>query len=544
MQVVAGFNDLQTMVPDVAAEWHPSKNGDLAPSGVSSGSRKKVWWLCSLRHEWQATVAHRLAGTGCPYCSRKKVLRGYNDLASTHPTVAAGWHPSKNEGLTPQNVLAGSAKKVWWLCGLGHEWNASVNGRALRNTGCPVCTGRSVIAGVNDLATTHPDIAAEWHPSKNGDLTSREVVAGTNKRVWWMCSKGHEWRVDGSARIRGRGCPVCAGQQVLAGYNDLAKMRPDLAAQWHPSKNQELTPQEISPGTHKKVWWICNSGHEWNASVANRARNGRGCPVCAGRLVVPGINDLATTHPEVAVEWHPSRNNELTAQQVIGGTPKKVWWLCRFGHEWEARASHRIAGAGCPVCAGREVVVGFNDLATTHPIIAAEWHPSKNGDLTPEDVVAGTNKKLWWRCDQNHEWQAKGNLRVVGTGCPDCAEYGFKPQKPAVIYFLRHPGLAARKIGITNTENKGDRIASFRSSGWEVIKEWPMQGVVARAIEALALDWIRNDLGLPRYLEREDVGRRGGETETFSGDGPSDLLVVSKIEELIHTHASAKRIVP
>lgn len=539
MRVSVGLNDLQTLFPGIAAEWHPTKNGDLSPSDVSAGTHKLFWWVCPRRHEWQASVGHRTEGTGCPYCARKRVLRGQNDLASTHPNLATEWHPSKNSGLTPQDVLSGTNKKVWWLCGSGHEWSAPVSGRAHGDKGCPVCAGKLILSGVNDLATTHPAIAAQWHPSKNGDVTPREVIAGTNRKIWWLCTEGHEWQAGGDARIRGRGCPVCAGRQVLAGYNDLATIHPDLAAQWHPTKNQGLKPQETKPGSHVKVWWVCDSGHEWNASVANRAFHGRGCPVCAGRSVLPGTNDLATTHPELAAEWHPSKNLKLTVREVVGGTSKRIWWRCRFGHEWQARGSHRVAGAGCPVCAGREVVVGFNDLATTHPDIASEWHPSKNGDLGPEDVVAGTNKKLWWLCSQNHEWEAKGNLRVVGTGCPDCAEYGFKPQKPAVIYFLRHSGLNSRKIGITNVENKGDRIGSFKSAGWELIKEWPMRGSVARTVEALALDSIRNDLGLPRHLSRKDVGRRGGETETFSGEGPSDLIVVNMIQDLIHSHGSA-----
>lgn len=527
-------------LPELAAEFDSSRNHPLTPGQVTSGSKKSLWWLCSLGHGWKTSAAHRKLGTGCPFCARKKVLSGFNDLATTNPDLVAEWGIAKNGALTPENVLAGTSKKVWWICSLRHEWMASVSGRTTGKKGCPVCAGRLVIPGVNDLATTHPHIAIDWHPSQNGDLTPRDVVAGTNKRVWWLCALGHEWQTSGHARVGGSGCPVCAGQRVLAGYNDLATRHPELAKQWHPSNNIDLTPDQVMPGTHKKVWWRCHFGHEWFGSIANRAVNGRGCPVCAGREVVPGTNDLATTHPEVAAEWHPSKNGDLNPQQVVGGTPQRIWWLCELGHVWQARASHRIKGVGCPVCTGRVVVKGFNDLATTHPRIAAEWHPLRNGALTPEDVVAGTNKKIWWQCDQNHEWQAKGNLRVVGTGCPDCAEYGFKPQKPAVVYFLQHTGLAARKVGITNSENKGDRVASFRSSGWQVISEWPMRGDRARVIERLVFDWIRSDLGLTQYLLRKQMGRKGGETETFTLEGPSNQEVIEYIERCIQEIKSVK----
>lgn len=453
---------------------------------------------------------------------------------SDFPNLIAEFDSEKNYPIVPAEVSAGSSKKVWWICEFQHEWQASVSGRALRKRGCPVCAGRLTLPGVNDLATTHPNVAEQWHPSKNGDTTARDVVAGSNKRLWWVCSKGHEWQATVDSRAhRGTGCPVCAGQRVVSGYNDLATKHPELAGQWHPSKNSDLSPSEVMPGTHKKVWWQCDLGHEWLGSVANRTVHGRGCPVCAGRLVVPGINDLATTHPDVAAEWHPSKNGELTAKQVIGGTPKKVWWLCQFGHEWQARSSHRIKGVGCPVCAGRSVVKGVNDLATTHPEIAAEWHPIRNGELTPEEVVAGTNKKIWWQCHQKHEWRTGGNLRLLGTGCPDCAQYGFKPQEAAVIYFMQHPGLAARKVGITNSDNKGDRVASFKSAGWQVVREWPMRGEAARTVERLVFDWIRRELGLPQFLERKQMGRRGGETETFSLEGPSNEEVIEFVERHI-----------
>lgn len=131
------------------------------------------------------------------------------------------------------------------------------------------------------LATTYPQIAAEWHPSKNGDLTPETVTAHNGKKVWWKCCKGHEWQAIIENRTKdGNGCPYCSGRRAIPGENDLATMYPDLAKEWHPTKNGELTPQIVKPGTTKKVWWICGEGHEWPAIIRNRVQSNGGCPVC------------------------------------------------------------------------------------------------------------------------------------------------------------------------------------------------------------------------------------------------------------------------
>ena len=147
-------------------------------------------------------------------------------------------------------------------------------------TGCPYCSGRRAISGETDLATRYPDLAAEWHPTRNGDLSPADVLPGSHRLVWWQCEHGHEWRAQIKSRVAGTGCPVCSNRALLRGENDLATNYPELARQWHPTKNGQLTPSDVVPGTRRKVWWVCDKGHEWRASVSARV-NGSGCPVCA-----------------------------------------------------------------------------------------------------------------------------------------------------------------------------------------------------------------------------------------------------------------------
>jgi Zn finger protein HypA/HybF involved in hydrogenase expression len=428
-----GVNDLASQHPDVAAEWHPTKNGALTAQDVTRGSDRKVWWQCALEpeHEWEARVKSRTAnGRGCVLCSRTRVKVGVNDLASQHPDVAAEWHPTKNGTLTTQDVTRGTNRKVWWQCARNpeHEWEAVVYSRTLKDNGCPECSRVRVQVGVNDLASQHPDIAAEFHPTKNGTLTAQDIARTSQRRVWWQCARNpeHEWEMSVKWRVQRGRCPQCPKAPVQ-GNNDLATQHPDVAAEWHPTKNGTLTAQDVTRATDRKVWWQCarNSDHEWEARVFSRTQMGSGCPFCSGKRAQVGVNDLASQHPDVAAEWHPTKNGNLTARDLNKSSNKKVWWQCarNSDHEWEARVAARTLNeSGCPLCA--RVQVGVNDLASQHPDVAAEWHPAKNGTLTAQDIARASNDKVWWQCARNpvHEWEASVDSRTLGgNGCPECS---------------------------------------------------------------------------------------------------------------------------
>ena len=426
-KTLKGFNDLATTHPELAKQWHPTKNGDLKPYDFISGSHKKVWWLCEEGHEWDATIHNRVRGSGCPYCSNKKILKGFNDLATTHPELAKQWHPTKNDRLKPTEIVAGSNKKIWWQCEQGHEWKTAPNSRIYSNSGCPYCGNKKIQKDFNDLATTHLELAKQWHPTKNNNLSPENVTFGSCEKVWWLCEKGHEWETTPNSRVSNNSsCPYCSNQKVLKGFNDLVTTHPELAKQWHPIKNENLNPENLTFGSTKKVWWLCEHGHEWDAIIGNRAK-GTGCPYCTNQKVLKGFNDLATTHPELAKQWHPTKNDDLKPHDVLYGSPKKVWWLCEHGHDWQTTIASRADGRGCPYCTNQKVLKGFNDLVTTHPELAKQWHHAKNGDLKPHDIVCGSGRRVWWLCEHGHEWQTivADRLNRIDrtsiTKCPYCS---------------------------------------------------------------------------------------------------------------------------
>lgn len=263
------------------------------------------------------------------------------------------WDAEANDPVTPKTITYGSNRKVWWQCEKGHRWAAVVKSRTA-GSGCPVCAGRMLLTGENDLATVRPDLAGEWHPEKNGAMKPEQVMAVTTRRVWWRCQAGHEWQARVKDRTEGSGCPVCCGQRVIPGINDLGSSYPAIAAQWHPVRNGRLRPQEVSVSSNKRVWWQCEMGHQWQANVYARTREQTGCPYCTNRKVLAGFNDLATLEPKIASQWHPELNGTLAPEQVTVGSKKKVWWICPEGHVWKTVVYARTGPkrTGCPVCAG------------------------------------------------------------------------------------------------------------------------------------------------------------------------------------------------
>ena len=215
---VPGFNDVATVNPDILSEWDYELNDaiGLYPYNITKGSHVMVSWKCQFGHRWRAEMNNRSKGQGCPFCSRRKVLVGFSDLATTHPELAKEWDYVLNGELKPEMVMAGSGKKVWWKCGVcNNSYEAQLTHRTQHKaTGCPVCSGRKTIVGHNDLATTHPLIAKEWHPTLNGDLKPTDLVAGSFVKVWWQCPVCDcEWQAKPSHRTPeydSTGCPRCS----------------------------------------------------------------------------------------------------------------------------------------------------------------------------------------------------------------------------------------------------------------------------------------------------------------------------------------------
>jgi hypothetical protein len=301
-------------------------------------------------------------------------INGKLPLSTTHPALA-----QEADGWDPSLITAGSSRKLGWNCSKGHKWNAIVRNRSTLNSGCPVCANQLVLAGFNDLSTTHPKLAEE---ANGWDATT--VIAGSKKKFSWKCELGHVWEAELASRsFGGNGCPYCAGNQVLEGFNDLKSTHPGLAQEAY-----DWDPTKLSAGTHTKLLWKCENGHVFEARVDHRARGASNCHFCSGHKYLKGFNDLNTTNPNLALQadgWDPT---EYFPQK------KSMSWKCDIGHRWFATIDDRRSGNGCPSCSS----TGFNPdkdgylYFLRHP----DWEMFQIGITNVPDDRLGRHKRLGW----------------------------------------------------------------------------------------------------------------------------------------------------
>lgn len=381
-------------------------------------------------------------------------------FAAKYPLLASQWHPELNSDVTPDMIFLSDRNDYWWLLPYDDPktgkhfdfvWQASPLERIkMKGAACPFLNGKAVWPGFNDLASNFQELEKEWHPTKNGTLKPTDVTCGKNIKVWWYLPYDDsetglhfdfEWEAWIRDRVQGAKCPYLTGNAVWPGFNDLATKAQELAKQWHPVKNGELKPTEITCNHHNKVWWLYpyddpitgkHFDFEWEASPNSRMTNS-GCPFLSGKAVWPGFNDLESRYPEIAKQWHPTENKGFFPNTVSCSSNKSFVWLLpyddpitgmHFDFVWKAKVENRtLLGEECPFLApSPKVWTGFNDLAKCYPEIAAEFHPTKNRRKTPDKIYKSTPTKYWWKCPKcGKSWFASVKSRVdEGALCSRC----------------------------------------------------------------------------------------------------------------------------
>lgn len=235
------------------------------------------------------------------------------------------------------------------------------------------------------LAEARPDLLVQWSP--DNELLPADVSYGSNKRVLWICNKGHTWSATVKNRVvSGSSCPYCSHRAVLKGFNDLQTLFPKIAETWSP--NNTLSPADVSSRSNAEVLWICHNGHEWQARIADRT-DGHGCPYCAGQRVWKGFNDLTTTHPDLISEWS-YKNTTLSPDTITCKSRINVWWHCsKCGNEYQAVVYSKVNGRNCPFCVASELKILQNiklaqkkvnkDFIYLLPQLATIYYAGKRG---------------------------------------------------------------------------------------------------------------------------------------------------------------------
>ena len=249
----------------------------------------------------------------------------------------------KNNDIDLEKLTTGSGKKVWWKCKNGHEWEAIIVNRT-KGQKCPVCSGKRIIAGINDIFTIKPELKNDWDYEKN-NINPKMISVGSNKDAYWICQKGHKYKMRISHRTSGHGCPYCAGNKVLEGYNDLKtwckKNNPTILEKWDYEKNGDF-PLSETRNSNKTVWWKCKTcGNEYKNKIRNEISN-IFCPKCNKRN--------RTSFPEQAIYYYVKKifpdaingykdlSNKITELDIY--IPSK-----KIGIEYDGKAWHNSESA-------------------------------------------------------------------------------------------------------------------------------------------------------------------------------------------------------
>ena len=369
--------------------------------------------------------------------------------------LMAEWNSERNIDISPSNLTIGSNKKVWWKCSKGHEWQAKTCHRKNR-VDCPYCAGKKAIKGYNDLQTVNPILAQEWNYKTNDGLMPTDVMANSGKKVWWRCSKGHEWQATIANRNRGHGCPVCTSEQRTS-FPEYAIIYYLKKCGLFPIHSYKEQGYELDVYISDYKIAIEYDGYYWHINKRdkdlekNRKCEKDGITLYRIREGLPSLNDSSIDYiiqinkkdfsqvlgkilckiigkdidinierdaiaienlwkhsekqksllylkPELGEEWNCEKNGNLTPNHFSANSNKMVWWKCRRGHEWQARISTRYGGKGCPYCTGRYPIKEENDLQTVNPTLVNEWNYEKNNGLVPTAVLPNSHKKVWWKC--------------------------------------------------------------------------------------------------------------------------------------------------
>lgn len=354
-------------------------------------------------------------------------------LVDAKPYLLNEWDYEKNAEIDVNSLTIGSSRKVWWKCSLGHSWETKIANRTRDNkpAGCLVCSNQQVLSGFNDLASRFPEVVELWNFAKNGTVKPNMIMAGSQKKYWWIGVCGHEWQASPDNVTRGRRCPYCGGKKVLKGFNDFASCFPTYLDQWDYDKNDK-TPDKVFKSTSTLLYWKCADGHEWRRKPVDQVKIRR-CPICPKNTV--RRNSFIVEKPELLDEWDYEKNTEASQGLLTSTSKKSVWWICKKKKHSQFMMMKTRAKNGCTLCS--------KGLAEKRPDLRDEWHFKKNEELGYlfDEMFVNSGVKAWWVCSEKHEYQAvvHSRTRKQKTGCPYCA--GLKILKGFNDLATKHPEL-------------------------------------------------------------------------------------------------------
>lgn len=416
MKKVTDENRLSIIYPEIAKEWDLDKNKPLTPNDVSYGSNRKVWWKCAeCGYSWEAKIANRSFGRGCPCCANKVVVAGINDLATRNPELAQEWHPTRNGDLTPDMVMLGTAQKVWWLCPNGHEYVASVLHRG-HGTNCPICnSGRQTSFAEKAIfyyvKKVYPD-AIHRDTEVLGNRMELDIYIPSLKLA--IEYDGAFWHDGEKAKKREQEKFLRCQQMGINLLRIKEKLRPlgESTARWeipadasgHNRNLDEVIKQILEKIDPNYSFWTRKTLYPILSVSVDVERD---------RFEIIGTliekENWSQNYPQLVQEWHPTKNENRTLDMFSRGSDEKGWWICSVcQHEWETTINHRVGGTGCPVCYRK------NNRGKQHYLARKIYQYGKDGVFIKEwSCISDASRELAIN-NANITMCAKGERKCAG----------------------------------------------------------------------------------------------------------------------------------
>lgn len=448
-------------------QWDYDQNVGISPEMFDANSTDVVFWKCPVcKGTWRKGIAFRAhKDNGCPYCNNRKVLKGFNDLATKHPEVAEMWLPENNGGVGADEVLyCECGKKHTWYCKECDETFVETVRRVITR-GCPKCRdkkrigkelakrskgGKPRLMKNMTLREGYPHVADYWDEEKNG--VSADEFKPWKKldcEYWWHCPECNQsYLMRLGSKAYGSGCPVCQGKIVVRGYNDIETLRPDIVELWS-DKNGDKKPWMYTTGSGQKAWFVCpECGEARYAVIAAVCKVSTLCKNCAGklrsRMHIEKYGSLADRYPILEKQWHRTLNGGVTPDMVSPCSDFDAYWYCeKHDYTWHAKVVSRTqarAIGNCPKCVAddnRRPEPG-KSLKDLFPDLAKEWDDDGNGSLRPEDFAPNSHMYVSWICPKCKEPYVKriSHRTVYGRGCECTFNKATSFPEKAVFYYV------------------------------------------------------------------------------------------------------------
>lgn len=418
-QKISPEYNLKTIYPKLSKLWDYEKNYPLKPEEVYPNSGKEYWWKCEKNHTWKMKP-NNFHKQECPYCNHERVSKEYN-LAVLYPKVAKQWDYERNYPLKPEEFFPRSQKKVWWICSYNneHRWKSSITNRVRNEFGCPICRNQS--------KTSFPEQAIYFYIKKIFSEAKNRYLFNKKEIDIYIPSLKLGIEYDGIYHHRGEKIKKdLEKDKFLKKYNiNLLRIKESLDAKETIIKGNTI---------------ICNFDYKYRfinnviEKIIEYIRKNYNINVCSVKadvekdfirileqyLVLRKENSIANKFPALIQEWDNEKNGNITPYMIDYGSGRKFWWKCKKGHSWLDSALHRTSkNRKCPYCSNHRIIYE-NTLFIKNPELSKLWNYEKNDGLTPMDVSPKSNRKIWWKCENNHEWVSRVRDATTFSNCPYC----------------------------------------------------------------------------------------------------------------------------